>query len=124
MFLCIISTTATTFQSCSVSSMVLDSNNVAPIAKSILNVLTSKLNISSLQSGAVSTALTTFLGSKANIMGLAKSDPTAYLTQLAGTQSNLTSSLKNVLDVNQMARLTGLKPATNDPKNVLSQLFF
>ena len=120
----LISTTATTFQSCAVASTVLSSSTVGTIAKSILKILTSKLGITSGQSGLVSNALTGFLTSKANIMSLAKSDPTGYASKFGDIQGTLMSGLKGALNAGQMTSLMNLKPTTNDAKNVLSNLFY
>jgi hypothetical protein len=118
------STSVATFQSCSATSAVLSNNNVNAVAKSLLRVLTTKLGISSAQSGLVSQLLTSFLTSKSNVLGLAKTDPTAYASQFGGIQNTLLSGLKGVLDAKQMTNLMNLKPSTNDAKNVLSNLFY
>lgn len=117
------SISVSTLQSCSPGS-TLTSGNVRTIASSLLSVLTSKLGLSSTQSPVVLRLLKTFLNNKVNILGLAKSNPSAYTTQLSGLTASLMSGLRGVLNSNQITALLTLKPAKNDPTNVLSNLFF
>ena len=117
------SASVSTLQSCS-AGYALTNGNVRTIASSLLSVLTSKLGLSPTQSPVVSSLLKTFLNNKVNILGLAKSNPTIYASQLGGLTASLMSGLRGILNSNQITALATLKPTTNDPKNVLSNLFF
>lgn len=118
------STTVTTFQSCSGAASALTSGNVSTVAQSILGILTPKLGLNTAQSPLVSKLLTTFLTNKSKFMGLMKTDPTAYTSKFGDAQRTLITGLQGVLNSGQMTNFMGLKPATNDAKNVLSNLFF
>ena len=115
--------TTTMMQSCS-SPMSLNANNVANIASKIASLLGTKLGLSAVQSPLVSNLVTQFLGSKLKLGGLMKSNPVQYASQLGDVQGVLMNGLKGVLQGDQMSKLTALKPATNDAKNILSQLFY
>ena len=94
-FIIVLSLTSTgisTFQSCS-STTALSRSNIGTVESSLLNVLTSKLGLNSMQIPLVSNLLKVFLNNKLSIVGLAKSNPSAYTKQLVGLQNSLRSSL-------------------------------
>lgn len=98
-----------------------DANSLAQL---VTSQLTSKLGLTTKQVPKVTNALNTFMQAKAQIMPLLKSDKGQYTTKQAAIFDNLKTSLGTTLVKNQMNKFLSLKPATNDPTNVLSNLFY
>jgi hypothetical protein len=113
----------TTVQSCS-SPLALTSANVGTIASKIGNILGAKLGLNAVQSPLVSGLVGEFLKGKVNLNSLMKANPAQYASQLSSIQGLLMNGMKSGLAADQVTKFLGLKPATNDPKNVLSQLFY
>jgi len=98
--------------------------DVNSLTKSITQTLTTKLKLNETQVTKVSGAVSTFLQAKSQIMPLLKTNKAAYQQKQTSLFSNLKSSLATTLAKDQMTKFLGLKPATNDPSNVLSNLFY
>lgn len=94
------------------------------LSQSVTSQLTSKLGLSATQVPKVTSAVTTFMQAKSQILPLLKADKGQYATKQAAIFGNLKTALTATLMKNQMNKFLGLKPATNDPKNVLSNLFY
>ncbi len=100
------------------------SADVAQMGKGIVDMLTSKLSLTALQSPKVSSVVSTFLTAKSSIAPLLQSKPAEHKTKLAGAQTDLMSGMKGALNADQYAKLLSLKPTKADATNALSQLFF
>jgi hypothetical protein len=98
--------------------------DVAQMGKGIVDMLTSKLSLTALQSPKVSSVVSTFLTAKSSIAPLLQSKPAEYKTKLTGAQTDLMSGMKGALNADQYTKLLSLKPAKADATNALSQLFF
>jgi hypothetical protein len=98
--------------------------DVNSLTSGIMGKLTPALSLATAQKPKVTDAITGFLTAKSKILSLKASDPTAYAQKQGGLFSNLKTKLAGILLQNQMNKFLGLKPATNNPANVLSQLFF
>ncbi|MBA4198815.1 MAG: hypothetical protein C0459_14800 [Chitinophaga sp.] len=98
--------------------------DVNKLSSSIVSTLTSKLKLSSAQIPKVTSAVTTFMQAKSQILPLLKTNKTEYTQKQTGLFSNLKTSLVTTLAKDQMNKFLGLKPATNDPANALSSLFY
>jgi hypothetical protein len=98
--------------------------DVKKISSSVMNILTPKLGLSAAQIPKVTGAVNTFLQAKSAILPLLKSNKAEYQTKQSGLLNNLTTSLGTSLAKDQVNKFLGLKPATNDPTNVLSNLFY
>jgi hypothetical protein len=98
--------------------------DVNSVSTGILSKLTSSLALTNTQKPQVSTLVTTFLTQKSKILSLSTTDKVKYAAQLVGLSSNLQTKLNTVLTASQYAKFLNLKPATNTPSNVLSQLFY
>lgn len=98
--------------------------DVKSLTDGVLGVLKPKLGLTDAQLPKVTSAVTTFMNAKAKILPLLQTNKTAYTTKQASLFSKLKSSLATTLVKNQLTKFMGLKPATNDPSNVLSNLFF
>lgn len=90
----------------------------------IMSKLTPSLSLTSEQTPKVTTAINTFLAAKAQIMPLLQSNKADYAQKQSTLFSNLKTKLTGILLQNQMNKFLGLKPATNTPTNILSQLFY
>ena len=129
MLLAFTATTATTFQSCGSAGSALSSSTVGSIGSSLLSILGSQLGLNPSQSSIISGLLSTFLNNKVKL-GVASTGQQQGIAavqqqqKLTGLQNSLTDGLKGALTPAQMQAFAALKPATNDPKNVLSHLFF
>jgi hypothetical protein len=113
----------TTVQSCS-SPLALTAANVSTIASKIGTILGAKLGLNAIQSPLVSGLVGEFLKGKVNLSSLMKANPAQYASQLSSIQGLLMNGMKSGLAADQVTKFLGLKPATNDPKNLLSQLFY
>ncbi len=98
--------------------------DVNKLTSGIMGKLTPGLALTALQQPKVAEAVTGFLGKKANILGLLKSDPVKYASQFGTLFNGLKGNLGGILGKDQMNKFLGMKPATNNPTNVLSNLFF
>jgi hypothetical protein len=96
----------------------------AAVGKSIMGSLTPKLGLSSDQTTKVASLVNTFLTNKSTFMGLMQSKPAEYKTKFATEQKTLMDGLKGTLNIAQLTKFTGLKPAQTDTTNALSQLFY
>ncbi len=98
--------------------------DVGSVSSGIMNVLSSKLSLTDVQTPKVTKAVTTFLDAKSKILPLLETNKTAYNQKQGSLFSKLKSTLATALLKSQMNKFMGLKPATNDPSNVLSNLFY
>jgi hypothetical protein len=98
--------------------------DVNTLTKSITDKLTTKLGLSATQVPKVTSAVSTFMQAKSQILPLLQTNKTAYKEKQASLLSNLKTQLAGTLVKNQMNKFLGLKPATNDASNVLSNLFY
>ncbi len=96
----------------------------ATVGKSIMDMLTPKLKLSSAQTTKVTSLVNTFLTNKSGYAGLAQSKPAEYKTKFAGEQKTLFDGLKGALKPEQFTQFMGLKPAQTDKANALGQLFY
>jgi hypothetical protein len=94
------------------------------LTQTVTSQLTSKLGLSATQVPKVTNAVTTFMQAKSAILPLLKTNKSQYQTKQSAIFGNLKTALTGVLLKNQMNKFLGLKPATNDPTNVLSNLFY
>lgn len=94
------------------------------LTSGIMSKLTPSLSLTSEQTPKVTTAINTFLAAKAQIMPLLQSNKADYAQKQSTLFSNLKTKLTGILLQNQMNKFLGLKPATNTPTNILSQLFY
>lgn len=98
--------------------------DVNKLSGEMMTKLSSGLNLTALQSPKVAQAISFFLANKSTILPLLKTNPAEYKTKAAGLFSDLKSKLGGMLLKDQMNKFLGMKPATNDPANVLSKLFY
>ena len=98
--------------------------DVKSLTSGIMSKLVPGLSLTTAQQPKVTDAITGFLTQKAGILSLQKSNPAQYEQKRSGFFADLKTKLTGILVQNQMNKLLGMKPATNNPANVLSQLFF
>lgn len=98
--------------------------DVKSLTTGIMNQLTPSLSLTDKQKPGVTDAISTFLTNKSGILSLKGTDPKGYETKQNGLLNTLKSSLGKILLQQQMNKFLGLKPAKNDPKNILSNLFY
>lgn len=98
--------------------------DVKSITNSLMGQLIPQLNLTKAQQPGVQDALSGFLTQKAGILPLQQSNPAGYTQKQTGLFNQLKTKLGGILMQQQMNKFLGLKPAKNDPTNVLSQLFF
>jgi len=106
------------------SSAVVAGFDVNTLTKSIMGKLSTELLLTAAQKPKVTSAITEYLTQKAQIIAKQKTNPAEYTQRQMGIFQGLKSKLAGILVKKQMNKFLGLKPATNDPANVLSQLFF
>jgi parvulin-like peptidyl-prolyl isomerase len=121
---CLVASAAITYAQAELKKpAVAASTDVAAMGKGIVDMLSSKLNLSALQIPKVTDAVSTFLTAKSGLSTLMKTNPADYKTKLASAQGDLTKGLKGTLNADQYTKFLSLKPTTADATNVLSQLF-
>ncbi|MBA4259227.1 MAG: hypothetical protein C0446_08680 [Chitinophaga sp.] len=98
--------------------------DVNSLTSGIMGKLSPALVLTAAQKPKVTTAITEYLTQKAQIIAKQKTNPAEYTQRQMGIFQGLKSKLTGILLKNQMNKFLGLKPATNDPANLLSQLFF
>lgn len=98
--------------------------DVNSLATSIMGKLSPELSLTAAQKPKVAAAVTDYLTQKAQFITKQKTNPAEYTQRQSGIFQGLKSKLTGILLKNQMNKFLGLKPATNDPANLLSQLFF
>lgn len=98
--------------------------NVNSLSSSIMGKLGPALSLTAAQKPKVADAVAEYLKQKAQFVDKQKTNPAEYTQRQMGIFQGLKSKLTGILVKNQMNKFLGLKPATNDPANVLSQLFF
>ena len=98
--------------------------DVNSLATSIMGKLSPELALTAAQKPKVTAAVTDYLTQKAQFVTKQKTNPAEYTQRQSGIFQGLKSKLTGILLKNQMNKFLGLKPATNDPANLLSQLFF
>lgn len=98
--------------------------DVNSLTAGILGKLTPALSLTPAQKPTVTSAIKDFLVQKATIMATQKTDPAGYKTKFGKLFNGLKSKLGTALTIAQLTKFTSLKPATNTPSNVLSQLFY
>ena len=107
-----------------VTKSIPKSFDVKGITSSIMKVLGPSLSLSDKQSPGVTDIISKFLGDKSKILPLQASDPKSYNSKFGSLFSGLKTKLGGILLADQMKKFMGLKPKTNDPSNVLSNLFY
>lgn len=98
--------------------------DVNSLSSSIMGKLGAALSLTAAQKPKVADAVAEYLKQKAQFVDKQKTNPAEYTQRQMGIFQGLKSKLTGILVKNQMNKFLGLKPATNDPANVLSQLFF
>ncbi len=98
--------------------------DVNSLSSSIMGKLGPALSLTAAQKPKVADAVAEYLKQKAQFVDKQKTNPAEYTQRQMGIFQGLKSKLTGILVKNQMNKFLGLKPATNDPANVLSQLFF
>jgi hypothetical protein len=98
--------------------------DVNALTSGIMGKLSPALVLKAAQKPKVTSAITEYLSQKAQFIAKQKTNPAEYTQRQMGIFQGLKSKLAGILVKNQMNKFLGLKPATNDPANVLSQLFF
>lgn len=98
--------------------------DVNALTSGIMGKLSPALVLTAAQKPKVTSAITEYLSQKAQFIAKQKTNPAEYTQRQMGIFQGLKSKLAGILVKNQMNKFLGLKPATNDPANVLSQLFF
>ncbi|WP_438946483.1 hypothetical protein [Sediminibacterium sp.] len=98
--------------------------DVNSLSGGIMGKLGPALALTGAQKPKVADAVTEYLKQKAQFIDKQKTNPAEYTQRQSGIFQGLKSKLTGILLKNQMNKFLGLKPATNDPANVLSQLFF
>lgn len=98
--------------------------DVNSLSSSIMGKLGPALSLTAAQKPKVADAVAEYLKQKAQFVDKQKTNPAEYTQRQMGIFQGLKSKLTGILVKNQMNIFLGLKPATNDPANVLSQLFF
>jgi len=98
--------------------------DVNSLSSGIMEKLTPALALKPAQKPKVAAAVTEYLKQKAQFIDKQKTNPAEYTQRQMGIAQGLKSKLAGILLKNQMNKFLGLKPASNDPANVLSQLFF
>lgn len=98
--------------------------DVNALTSSVMGKLSPALVLTAAQKPKVTAAITEYLTQKAQFAAKQKTNPAEYIQRQSGIFQGLKSKLAGILVKNQMNKFLGLKPANNDPANVLSQLFF
>jgi hypothetical protein len=98
--------------------------DVKKLASSIMSKLIPGLGLTSAQQPKVTDVVTDYLGDKSGIIPLQSSNPTEYKKKQSGLFNTLKTALMDILLKDQMNKFLGMKPATNNPSNPLSQLFY
>ena len=98
--------------------------DVKALTGGIMGKLAPALTLTAAQKPKVTSAITEYLSQKAQFIAKQQTNPAEYTQRQMGIFQGLKSKLAGILVKNQMNKFLGLKPATNDPANVLSQLFF
>jgi hypothetical protein len=98
--------------------------DVNALKSQIMSQLTPKLALNADQKTNVLNLVTNFLDQKAGIISLAKTNNNKYIAELAKLTEKLNAGLKTALTAQQFSKFLALKPKTNDPANILSQLFY
>lgn len=98
--------------------------DVNSLTSGIMGKLSSELVLTAAQKPKVAAAVSDYLTQKAQFVTKQKTNPAEYTQRQSGIFQGLKSKLAGILVKNQMNKFLGLKPANNDPANVLSQLFF
>ena len=98
--------------------------DVKKLTQSIMGKLIPGLSLTDAQQPKVTEAVSGFLGEKSGIVPLQTSNPAEYQKKQTGLFNTLKSKLAGILLKDQMNKFLGMKPATNNPADVLSQLFY
>jgi hypothetical protein len=98
--------------------------DVSKLTGSVMGKLMPALSLTNDQKPKVTDAISSFLGEKAKILPLLNTDKAAYTNKFSILFGGLKTKLGGILLKDQMNKFLGLKPATNNPANTLSQLFF
>lgn len=98
--------------------------DVNTLSSGIMGKLGPALALTAAQKPKIAAAVTEYLKQKAQFVDKQKTNPAEYMQRQMGIAQGLKSKLTGILLKNQMNKFLGLKPASNDPANVLSHLFF
>lgn len=98
--------------------------DVNALTSGIMGKISPALVLTAAQKPKVTAAVTEYLTQKAQFVTKQKTNPAEYAQRQMGVFQGLKSKLAGILVKNQMNKFLGLKPASNDPANVLSQLFY
>jgi len=100
-------------------------NNVGSTTDGIVNLLSSKLLLPTVQKPKLSEAINGFLGNKKSFAGLADTNPAAYLEKFNPLQKGLFGRMKGIMGSSTFSKFLALKPSgSNIAGNALSHLFF
>lgn len=98
--------------------------DVNTLSSGIMGKLSAELALTAAQKPKVAAVVTEYLKQKSQFVDKQKTNPAEYVQRQSGILQGLKAKLTGILLKKQMNKFLGLKPATNDPANVLSQLFF
>jgi len=98
--------------------------DVNKLTSSIMGKLNPSLDLTKDQVPKITEAVSSFLTDKSKILSLQQSNNAAYVQKQGGLFNELKTKLTGILLNGQLHTFLGLKPATNNPANVLSNLFF
>jgi len=98
--------------------------NIEGTASSIVSKLDKSLSLTDVQKPKLLNIVTNYLRQKVAIQPLQQSNVKAYTTKMNSMQNGLHAKLKPLLTLTQYTSFLGLKPASYDETNVLSQLFY
>ncbi|MXV49773.1 hypothetical protein GS399_02235 [Pedobacter sp. HMF7647] len=98
--------------------------DVKSITNSVMQTLVPSLNLTSTQKPGITDIVSGFLTKKADILPLKASNPTSYKSKFGSLFGSLKSQLGGALTSGQLTKFLSLKPKTDSPSNVLSNLFY
>jgi hypothetical protein len=98
--------------------------NVKSLTKGIMEKLIPSLSLTDAQKPGVTSTITDFLTKKSKILPLQQTDASSYSSKFGPLFDGLKKQLGGILSPTQLTSFLNLKPATNDSKNVLSNLFY
>ncbi len=98
--------------------------DVNKLTNSIMGKLNPSLDLTKEQVPKTTEAISTFLTDKSKILSLQHTNNPAYVQKQGGLFNELKTKLTGILLNGQLHTFLELKPAANDPSNVLSNIFF
>ena len=98
--------------------------DVNKLSSSITAQLNTSLSLTKDQEQQVLKSVSGFLTEKAKFISLSSSDKAAYQQKQAALFDSFKHKMSGILLMGQTNKFLALKPATNEPSNVLSNLFY